>query len=1199
MLSVHKKEMSVKQPTAKKSTKKTSPSSVVAGRKTATKKPAKKTTITTQNKVEETNTKKKNKARTIYDSSTSLKKSESQKKSSTKTSKELSKDKIEDAAIDLNKIHNNDIETAVFKEKLTMKPPKPTEPKTTESKEIPKAGLRHQDSVGLYGDGWKPGQHLVVTKSSSEVTFAEPRKNPNRPIFHLPLNLNDSTASFQGTSQGYLEMSSGLVPHQPHNKYNFRISLDETNDMSQTANMLRNCIFDENNQWNSSRTESSHIQKNQQQQQQQQHQQQQHQQQKQLSLPEGFDEKDNSFIIPSTETTNRSFNNPGRTSTRLSFLYNKSTGLLCKNCFSSSCDHMDKFNTLATPKLRKVFQNNSVDRLEANSSDVSQKSFSFDNVLHDDAENMRLVEINDFYHHDVSSGEKVPFREISMEYEETEIMKFETSTPNGVEEDNIAEKSSTNQNNLNMSGSMLRYTPGIMGDNTGYQQQPQQQQFSEQQRPRTNDSLKYDSDYDDDNYLQAACQTSSANSTFETLDINSGVLFSNIEQQERDPPVQSSTPIQSINQQQQQRQQNTSSDNRKIKGRRKSLITLPDLPTVFEEKSAPNSAIPDSKNRVETHEAETNREGLGIQEILETVTGSLANMFDDISNESNDMNDDTPKSEKKEKAKQDDEMESNLNLKDSLEEDEDEEDGEKDGVESSPEDSPPQKKDGDGVGERMTPLESQGIFRRIQNEEDEVQPIEDEDLQEVLQENRKHTFERHYFYGKHEDAGQLDESDREVLQINTPQWADKQPQESKESVDASTNPEKETKRERKKSSNKQSKQPAQVDASTQADDLPFSPPKISPVNIRTPQTGDSSDTLETQGSYRKIDLLVLDHGRRQNHRLNNIPVLIPDNLETRDADSGVHSDHTAQSSTQSEAANLNSEQLQNNFREIADEDNLPEFDRDSSSNISQNNRDEYDARYSPRGSFYEGRSARRNTYMVNNHVNKHVNNHVQATSQHGVYADERVFLPAIDTRYFPPLSNENDLYFSEAYNNRLVYNRRLASPYYSSDFGDRDVYEPRHRDTVSPMLEHHLRMAHYHRERVALLTPLYSTSASIYSRRHIPEPHPPLVESQHNISRTYKRRYSSTRNMFYESQKSDYLETLSDISPLSFPFAPHPPSCHSDQMKSRRIIPDEHRIEADSNWQRKNKIGAISRNCRIDNEHELYLTTPYRSIFRK
>ena len=1262
MLSVHKKEMSVKQPTAKKTTttrKTTSSSNGAPIKKTAApppkktvKKPSSSTTPTQNQKAEESSKKKTTKTRTRSSSgsSTSSKKSENQKKTSTtKKSKDVNKSKEEFTAPATNS--KEGIETAVSIEKLSMKPPKPAEQqqqqKNTKTKELPKTNLRHQDSIGLYQDGWKPGQHLVVTKSSTEVTPAESRKNPNRPIFHLPLNLNDSTASFQGTSQGYLEMSSGLLPFQPKNKYNFRISLDDTNDMSQTANMLRNCIFDENNQWDSNRTGSSHILKNQQQ-----------QQQQQISLPEGFDEKDSSFIIPSTETTNRSFNNHGRTSTRLSFLYNKSTGLLCKNCFSSSCDHMDKFNTLATPKLKKVFRNSSsMDRLEANSSDVSQKNFSFDNFVdeqqeqqQDERENMRLVEINDFYHHDVSSGERVPFREISMEYEEQEIMKFETSTPNGDEGDDIlqGDKSSTSQNNLNMSGSMLRYTPGIMGDNLGYQQQPQQQQFTEQ-RPRTNDSLKYDSDYDDDNYL-AACQTSSANSTFETLDVNSGVFFSNIEHQEdQDAPIQSSTPTQNIYQQQpqpQQQQQNTSSsDNRKIKGRRKSLITMPDLPTVFEEKSAPNTAFPDdnkSHDEDQQHfqEEEFQQDGVGIQEILETVTGSLASMFDDVSREViDDVNDGDTRNESESDEKNVMEQDDQLDLKDSLEDEDDGDDKDRSQQVDSPSTTTAAaaattstttttttQNQGEDKAERMTPLESQGIFRRIQNEEEEGTrtPIKDEDLQAVLQENRKHTFERQYFYAaeKNDDSAQLDEMDREVLEINTPQWADKQPESMKESKDISdvastTDPQKETTKKDSKTSTsskkheskkQQVKQPTLVDASTQADDLPFSPPKPpTALPTRTPQTGDSSDTLETQGSYRKIDLLVLDHGRRQNHALHDIAIQqIADNpvIESRDADSGVHSDHTAQSSAHSEAGIMNIQQQQqqqqqhNDIAAIADNaNNLQEFDRESMSNVStQNNiRDDFETRYSPRGSFYADRSPQRNMY---NHVTNHM------TSQHSrgiAYDDERVLLPAIDNPYFSPLSNENDLYFSEAYNNRLVYNRRLASPYYSSDFGDRDLYEPRHRDTVSPMLEHHLRMAHYHRERVALLTPLYSTSSS-NARRHIPEPHlpQPPIESQHNISRTYKRRYSSTRNMFYENRKPDYLETLSDISPRSsLPFPPHPPSCHSDQSKSRRISANEHHTEANSKWQRKNKIGTYSRNRKVDNEHDLYLTTPYRSIFRK
>ena len=1233
MLSVHKKEMTVKQPTTKKTTTRKTTSNAAPNRKKTT--PSKKTVkipTTTSHKPEESSKKKttKTRTRTLSGSSTSSKKSDNQKKSSTtKKLKEVTKSK--DGTITKNNNDNNEaIETEISSiEKLSMKPPKPAaeqQQKNTKTNELPKTKLKHQDSIGLYQDGWKPGQHLVVTKSSTEVTPTDSRKNPNRPIFHLPLNLNDSTASFQGTSQGFLEMSSGLLPFQPKNKYNFRISLDETNDMSQTANMLRNCIFDENNQWDSNRTGSSHILKNQQ------------QQQQQLSLlPEGFDDKDASFIIPSTETTNRSFNNHGRTSTRLSFLYNKSTGLLCKNCFSSTCDHMDKFNTLATPKLKKVFRNSSsIDRLEANSSDVSQKNFSYDNVIEqeNERENMRLVEINDFYHHDVSSGEKVPFREISMEYEEQEFMKFETSTPNGDESIEVLqqdEKSSTSQNNLNMSDSMLRYTPGIMDvNNNSYHQQVQQQQFTEQ-RPRTNDSLKYDSDYDDDNYL-ATCQTSSANNTFETLDVNSGVFFSNIEHQEnQEPPIQSSTPTQ---QNPQQQQNTSSSENKKLKGRRKSLITMPDLPTVFEEKSAPNSAIIDGKspeNEQSYEEVEYQQDGLGIQEILETVTGSLATMFDDVSKKDNDEvnnKDDGVANngiEEKNRMEQDDK----LDLKDSLEDD----DGDDDEKDRSPEkdassttttttttttastSTVAQHHQEEENAERMTPLESQGIFRRIQNEEEESEaPIKDEDLQAVLQENRKHTFERQYFYAaeKNDDSAQLDEMDREVLEINTPQWADKQPemmenknvsttdsQKEKRKKDSKTSTSTSKKQEMKTKKQQQKTQPTLVDASTQADDLPFSSSKPPALLTRTPQTGDSSDTLETQGSYRKIDLLVLDHGRRQNHILNNIQRIV-DNpiIESRDADSGVHSDHTAQSSGHSEAAILIPQQQQQQQNHISgDANNIQEFDGESLSNISlqNNNRDDFESRYSPHGSFYADRSPRRNMY-------NHVTNHLTSQHSRGVYGDERVYLPAIDNQYFAPLSNENDLYFSEAYNNRLVYNRRLASPYYSSDFGDRDVYEPRHRDTVSPMLEHHLRMAHYHRERVALLTPLYSTSASIYARRQMPEsqlPQPP-IDSQHNISRTYKRRYSSTRNMYYENRKPDYLESLSDISPRStLPFAPHPPSCHSDQSKSRRIASDELHSEANLKWKRKNKIGTYSRNRKVENEHELYLTTPYRSIFRK
>ena len=189
------------------------------------------------------------------------------------------------------------VQTAVSVTKnLTSKPPRPAHSNTNKKQALPDTmsrkelvSIRPQDSMNLYKNGWgPPGQGLVVTKSSTEQVLETNKQG--RPIFQLPLNLNDSTASFQGNSPSYLEMSSGLVPYHPQNKYNFRISLDETHDMSQTAFMLKNFIFDENDLWDTNRTESSHLQKYE------------TSTTNGLNLPDGYDERDDSsVIIPSTD----------------------------------------------------------------------------------------------------------------------------------------------------------------------------------------------------------------------------------------------------------------------------------------------------------------------------------------------------------------------------------------------------------------------------------------------------------------------------------------------------------------------------------------------------------------------------------------------------------------------------------------------------------------------------------------------------------------------------------------------------------------------------------------------------------------------------------------------------------------------------------------------------------------------------------
>jgi len=1131
------------------------------------------------------------------------------------------------------------VQTAVSATKhqnLASKPPRPSDSNTNKKQTLPDAsskkefsGVRHQDSINLYKNGWgPPGQALVVTKSSAEQV---PEINKaGRPIFHLPLNLNDSTASFQGNSPSYLEMSSGLVPYHPQNKYNFRISLDETHDMSQTASMLKNFIFDENDQWDTNRTESSHMQKHE-------------TAVNDLKLPEGYDDHDDTnIIIPSTETTSRSFvGNQSRTSTRLSFLFNKNTGLLCKNCFSTNCTHIEKFDTLATPKLKKVFKGSSSiseDRLEENSSDISQQLYSLEELLDenttdnlDTTESLRLIDVNDVNHKDLTSGECTNYREINMEYETQ--LQFETSTPNEMDsnQNKTVIQPPQEGNGMNMSGSMLRYTPAIMNHNgsSSCLQQP---------RPNTSESLKYDSDYDDDSYLKA-CVTTSANSTFETLDINSGVLFYNIEQGDQEtPPLNSSSPSASSTSVDRNNNNNNHppSENKRTKTRRISLGVIPELPTVFEEKSAPNSAMNHSDTEIDflrkssvTDQTEDPPNTAGLDEILNTVTGNLASMFrgeadsdskegdkktnskeNELDNETkelkteqeykdasqipkvHDQSVDLPlsKTEKDKNADHENELRDSLEMVDDLD-DKDGEDCDDVSVVKQKEETACQ-----------TPLEAQGIFRRIKTDEEEARVLDDDELQAVLRENRRHTFERHYFFDKlpsSQNDDNLDPNDKEVLEINTPEWVEQtSPKNSEDRKPVVQSPIIEA-----NVDSQSQKQSAQftVDASTQSD-LPISPLPMEREgnDNQTPQTSNSSEPPKTQGSYHQIDLLVLDRGRDRRLEQENQIFQLADAhlLDMRDVDSGVHSDNTARTeATQSHRRDTEEEAVEEEY-EIRHEE-MNELSEDASSDNSS----------SPRklemGHFWrqqQQQQMNRDNYRQSPLLRHHHNRMM--------VDNERVYLPAIGNPYYSPFpSSDQELYYSDSANSILVDQQRYSPRYVSSEFGGRDIMTPPHRDLVSPILEHHIKMAHYHRERVALLTPLYSSPSgnNFLLNRHTPKPRPP--ESKvHMMNRNFKRKYLASRNAYYGNlaRQPDYLDSLSDISPRTKPFVPHPPSYDRGRpTKERRINhnTDEHKMAGANSlrWRRKINNSGLSRTRTVsDSNHDttLYLTTPYRSMYR-
>lgn len=1046
--------------------------------------------------------------------------------------------------------------------------------------------FRHRSSICLYKEGYGPGHALegeepLITKNG-------------RPVFNLALN--ESTVSFLDNSRNtsgnnFLEMSSGLIPHHPKSKYNFSIPLDDTNDMSQTAAMLKDYIFDENNEWNTTRTEPNHQEHEGDEEQ---HTTSQRQQIPNLRLSLGNtidDSMENSFLIPSAQATDRSFlssnfnGGGGRTSTRLSFLYNKNTGIICKNCFSSTCCHMEKFSLLATENANKLIDNS--EGIDANSSDitVNRSTFRSDSSLQsfgkqeytnkpesidelkqlfDDKEtvnngneSMRLVGIQNTSHTD-QSGNVIPFQELQVELE----LNFETSTPNDEQPSN--EDLNTG---LDMSNGALLYTPAVM----------KADDMSLYSRPTTNDSvLQYDSDYDDASYLNA-CK-GSANTTFEQLDVTTGVYFCNSQNNSSSEDVSvNESSLETASQPESSSgslSNSTSNDNRrsfkphgKAAKRRISVGLITNLDTVFEgeessARSAPSTAFIDKKNK--------NLSGLA--DLLDTVDIQLSSRSGNKEESANGSNNEPVNNNEHEVSKVEivnnkisvnptdtelankkkiDEIDQQNQINDSAVENDvaamkrqefQLEDFQKDSLDEGVDDKQELEQrqestknsqnnnlitykvetskesidninDKDELGRENEGEETKQLTNskkeiENENEEDETEPqrsfrrIQDKDG-EILQHLSEDELQL-WLQANRKNCFEKDFFQDDIRYNNEDYNNAEMLPEDREVLEINT-PEWEKKQWKKAEKVTDTEMSSQVETTT-----------TRTTSESNPGTGDSIKAPTTQGSYRHIDMLVIE---RRNEEINNeLPPFVDTESNHSDdsgsaIDSGVHSTSNTHSS-----------------RTLPTE---------------------------------EGEENNRNNDRVRHHeidalvfTTRTRESVVEAPGEQLTTDREpHVTLPIIDSIR---LAKQRDAYKNSR--NRLSDCSERSIPSHRENFSFFDYP----REITSPMLEHHKKMAQYHRERIELLTPLVhgADSPTTLQNEHY-QPKPPSTPP--HLKKSHKRSFAKINSppihptnvnppplLNFYGNPSSYLDNLNNISPRTKPFVPHPPSTFDKNKRFTR-----------------------------------------------
>ena len=479
-------------------------------------------------------------------------------------------------------------------------------------------GIR-RNSLSLYKAGYQPGTSINETLHSKTTNQSRPKRNTG---FHL--SLNESTISFTGNSSNtFLEMSSGLLVNHEPRKYQFHLSLDESStDVTGSVFYIKNKIFNEKNEWNIEQTTPGRFLKT---------------DRTYPNLTDGEDVSlenfenylddsiaiDSSCNFMSTQTPVTPQENiiP---STRLSFLYNEKTGIICKNCFSSCCHHMEELthanlkteNQYATtrsspdktkserekqtsfPKeVRKELIdyeciNISEPKLKEDAQEfqdkLSPKTLQHSNTFLEDlnkklkqftdvAAQMRVVKMSEVAHKDMN-GFVVPFNEIEVEISSDNVL------PNTLE----SAKDTNNSHNNNSYG--VDCLPGYLSKDSengfvynGSTETTSQNVFRRisQISCDSNNVLYYDSDYDDASYLNGCITKPQASRgknepPITSLDNDRSTMIT--------PPLIASSPTENVQKLLTENFELPSTDNieKGFPKRRTSLPLFVSLHTVFE-----------------------------------------------------------------------------------------------------------------------------------------------------------------------------------------------------------------------------------------------------------------------------------------------------------------------------------------------------------------------------------------------------------------------------------------------------------------------------------------------------------------------------------------------------------------------------------------------------------------------------------------
>ena len=433
-----------------------------------------------------------------------------------------------------------------------------TETKTTENKKEADQG---GDALHF---------NLKVDENKSNTNESKSQNKPKMDL-HLSLNLNETLQSVRGGG-GFLEISSGLVPLKRQKNSAFHISFDETLPMNESGIRIRNQIFDHNDEWNFKKTspgryeqpsttnkgpslkfidfESSQV---------------------DFSYsPLNIEITNSGCFISSQIPANKNGQLNASSESNLSFLFNQHTGFLCKNCFSSSCIHIQSITRLSkrlnnqklkkkkkpkcgpNSKIKKSRKKNikkskgncleSEVQLSSECADDKEpdedfcKSSSMHITLNSKPELESLLvpllkQINENYVSEISLSDFFTL----IEFNDALGRDCDPNTAQILVATDLTSESPNITQEKNINDSLVPPSADLKCKNL-------------QKRPGSKSSFYYDSDYDDASYLDA-CQFSKSQISIDELEISNGSTSKEVvketllsEREPVTPPNLSSTP---------------------------------------------------------------------------------------------------------------------------------------------------------------------------------------------------------------------------------------------------------------------------------------------------------------------------------------------------------------------------------------------------------------------------------------------------------------------------------------------------------------------------------------------------------------------------------------------------------------------------------------------------------------------------------